>query len=490
MKVALAQFIFESNTFNPVEAGLELFTRGGTWLTEPKAVRAWCRGADSQLAGSLAVLEAAGCETRPVWVAMCGTPAGRLSAECFRTIRATLVQSLRPAMPAGAILLHLHGAACAVGEDDVEGNLLELVRNELGFTGRLVISLDLHANVTQRMLAHADAVTAYRTMPHMDFRATGERAAALVLSQGGTVRTLAKVPALIPPTDTHHATGHFSAILRRARQMEAEPGILDVSVFPVQPWLDIEEMGTSVVITSASGAGAGAALAARTLADSWYSQRRKWRTGMRSWDEIRATLRTREKRPWILVDSADATTGGSGGASAEAIRQLWDLRNELPGEVLLWVVDAGSAAAAAKGARTFRLGLQGCVVEADMIHAGEGRYRARGRAYTGQEFSMGPTVVLRAGRLRIVVSSRGALGADPAFYECVGLQPDTALAVQVKSLMGWRAGYDASDTRGLIFDGPGSTSLNFGRLAYTGKRRDLFPISDAPVTPVPPWQSN
>jgi len=490
MKVALAQFIFESNTFNPVEAGLEVFTRGGTWLTGPEAVRAWCKGADSQMAGSLTVLAAAGCDAWPGWVAMCGTPAGRLSAECFRTIRTTLADSLRPALPADAILLHLHGAVCSADEDDVEGNLLEMVRHELGFTGRLVISLDLHANVTRRMLAQVDAVTAYRTMPHVDFRTTGERAARLVLRTGATVRTLAKIAALIPPTDTHHATGRFAEILWQARQIEAQPGMLDVSVFPVQPWMDIAEMGTSVVITSEPGSGAAAALAARALAEAWYAQRRQWRTGVRSWDEIRATLRARGNRPWILVDSADATTGGSSGASAEAVQQLWDLRNELPGEVLLWVVDAEACAAAAQGARQFRLGTQRCAVEADVIHAGEGCYRARGRAYTGQQFSMGPAVVLRAGQLRIVVSSRGALGADPAFYECVGLHPDTALAVHVKSLMGWRAGYDAPEAQGLIFDGPGCTALNFTRLAYTGKRRELYPISDSSPSPVSLWQSN
>jgi microcystin degradation protein MlrC len=487
--VALAQFIFESNTFNPVAAGPEVFTRGGTWLTETGAVRAWCATTDSQLAGSLGVLEAAGCDTQPVWVAMCSTPAGRLSAECWQTIRSTFASRLRAALPADAILLHLHGAVCAIGEDDVEGNLLELVRAELGFTGRLVVSLDLHANVTRRMLAHADAVTAYRTMPHLDFRATGERAAALVLQPGSTVRTLVKVAALVPPTDTDHTTGNFAAILQGARQLETLPGVREVSLFPVQPWLDVAELGTSVVLTSDAGSGAEAAAAGRTLAESWYAQRRQWRTGVRSWDEIRATLRTRGARPWILVDSADATTGGSSGASAEAVAQLWAVRHELPGEVLLWVVDAAAHAAAMNGARHFRLGLQGWAVDADVIHSGDGRYRARGRAYTGQEFSMGPAVVLQAGQLRIVVSSGAALGADPAFYECLGLRPDTALAVHVKSPMGWRAGYDATASQGLTFDGPGCTSLNFARLPYTGERRELFPICADPATPVTLWQS-
>lgn len=490
MKVVLAQFIFESNTFNPGEAGIELFTRGGTWLTEAAAIRAWCRGADSQLAGSLDALDAAGCATHPVWVAMCGTPAGRLSRACWQTLRETCATRLRAALPADAILLHLHGAACAVGEDDIEGALLALVREELGFTGRLVVSLDLHANVTRRMLRHADAVTAYRTMPHIDFRATGERAAHLVLRTGATQRTLAKVAALIPPTATHHATGPFAAMLERAREWETRPGILEVSLFPVQPWLDVAEMGTGVVVTARADSAATAAAAARDLADAWYAQRADWPTGLLSWDEIRLRLQTRGARPWILVDTADATTGGSSGASAEAVRQLWEFRHALPGPVLLWVVDAAACAAAGEGARTLHFGTPACTFTGDLIFKGEGRYRARGSAYTGQEFSMGRAVVLRAGQLNLVVSSQGALGADPALYECVGLSPDTALAVQVKSMMGWRAGYGASAEQGLAFDGPGSTGLNFPTLGFTGARRELFPLQASPSHPVSLWPSN
>src|ERR1019366_2952263 len=149
--IALAQFIFESNTFNSVPAALELFTQRGTWVVGEPAVRAWCATADSQMAGSLAVLDAAGCETHPVFVTKCGTPAGRLSEACFAAIRNQLCASLRAALPADVVIMHLHGAACALGEDDVEGALLEAVRRELGFDGRLVLSLDLHANITQRM---------------------------------------------------------------------------------------------------------------------------------------------------------------------------------------------------------------------------------------------------------------------------------------------------------------------------------------------------
>lgn len=484
MKVALAQFLYETNTFNPAEVPLEVFTRDGVYLTETTAVRAWARGRDSQLSASIAALEAAGVATAPAFVAVCGAPGGRLSRECHATLRRDFLTGLSAALPADALLLHLHGAVCAVGEDDVEGDLLAAVRSELGFTGRVIVSLDLHANVTPRLLQHADAFTAYRTFPHQDFADTGRRAAQLVLNRQRTFRTLAKLAALIPPTATHHARGHFAEMLKLAREAENEPGVLDVSLLPVQPWLDVAEVGTSVVVTSTDPA-AGHRVA-RELATAWWRRRDTWQPDLLDWPALIAQLQRGATEPWFLVDTADATTGGAAGDSAEAVAQLWPHRDTLPGEVLLWVVDP---AAARSNDDAVALGSQRFPVTGQSGFRGECRFRARGGAYTGQEFSCGPTRVITAGKLRIVITSTGSLCADPAFYECIGLQPATALAVQVKSLMGWQSGYGAAPERGLRFDGPGLTSLNFARLPFTGARRELHPLNLEPTSPITLWQS-
>ena len=488
MKALLAQFIFESNTFHPAEAALDNFQQGGVWLTCESQVREWMGRVESQLSGSMEILSAAGWEAVPVFAATCATPAGRLSGECFFTLRETLRESLREGLPADGVILHLHGAASATGEDDVEGALIEMVRTELAFTGRLVVSLDLHANVTRRMLSHADALTAYRTMPHTDFVETGRRAARLLLDGRPTVRRMVKVPALIPPTDTCDSHGCFAEVMRQARALEGLPGVVDVSLFPVQPWMDVEEMGSAVVATMLVGSDDAGAVS--KLAEAWYAQRYEWQTGICGWEEILGTLaKPNDAGPWILVDASDATTGGSSGESAEAVMKLWDLGNEVPGEVLLHVVDPEAAKAAAMGARDFVLGSQRLPVRAEVIFNGEGIYRPRGRSYTGIEFSMGQAAVLAAGNLRIVVCSRGSLCADPAFYECLGLDPEGAQAVQVKSMMGWRAGYGAEASRGLVFDGAGSTSLDFQRLPFTGQRRELYPIRKEPPQPLFLWQS-
>ena len=487
MKAALAQFIFESNTFAPGLAEIDLFRKGGVFLEDEAQVRTWAAGTDSQMHGSLEVLAAAGWETTPCFTALCGSPAGRLSAACFREISSTLLDRVAAAMPCDVLILHLHGAAAADGEDDPEGYLLEKVRTDLGYRGRVVLSLDLHANFTRRMLQHADAITAYRTFPHMDFTATGERAARLALHPGCFTRAAAKVSALMPPTDSTHFAGNLCDLLTCARELERRyENVLDVCILPVQPWMDIDEMGSSVVITATGG---GVPLdELQELADEWYAQRHHWRSQLIPWSEILQKLRCKEPEPWLLVDTADATSGGSPGHSAEALRRLLPLREELPGKVLLWVVDPGTVAEARRGATRFTTGDPPVSWEGRVIWTGEGNYKARGGAYTGQTFSMGEAAVIESGQIQLVACSYPALTPDPAFYECVGLQPDAALAVMAKNMTGWMAAFDAPWERGLLFDGPGGCTLDFASIPFTGSGRGLWPVDPAPANPVAIWE--
>lgn len=487
MKAVLAQFLYESNTFNSRLTAWENFSMQGVWLDDSPAIRAWASGQPSQLTGSLDVLEAAGWTTEPVFVATCGTPGGRLSRDCYKRIRDNLRDRLQASLPADVLILHLHGAVCAEGVDDVEGDLLTMVRRELNFSGRVVVSLDLHAQLSGPLLQQANAFTAYRTFPHQDFYETGQRAARLALNPALTTRHWARLPALIPPTSTDHRHGHFAALQRHARMLEKLPGIVEICLFPVQPWLDIDGLCSSVLVTST--VPLAGAEAARQLADSWWRFHEGWVPDLLDWPDIIQRLQQPVAQPWLLVDTADATTGGSTGQSAEALAQLWLHRHDLPGPTLLWVVDPAAVKAARHDTSMLNVGEQIVPFSGELIFDGECRFTARGQAYTGQTFSCGESVVLRAGQIHLVLTSEGCLCADPAFYECVGLQPDTALAVQVKSHMGWQAGYNCGPERGLRFDGPGTTSLNFARLPYSANRRQLYPFTPNP-TPLPSWQSS
>ena len=226
------------------------------------------------------------------------------------------------------------------------------------------------------------------------------------------------------------------------------------------------------------------------MAREWYDQRHAWKNRLSEWSTILQRLQSiNHDGPWILTDAADATAGGSPGHSAEALRRLLPLKDDLPGKVLLWVVDPGTVQAARAGATHFTTGDPAVEWEGRVLWTGEGKYRARGKAYTGQAFSMGEAAVIEAGQLQLVACSYPAITPDPAFYECVGLAPDNALAVLAKSIAGWMAAYDADWERGLLFDGPGVCSMNFASIPFTGSGRGVFPVSSEPEHPIEIWKS-
>jgi microcystin degradation protein MlrC len=171
-KIAVGSLFTECNEFAGQATELAAFER-----------QQLCRGAevlglsDGTVGGMLATLRQGGAEIVPLMVAS-ACPGGALTAECYRRLKAELLEDLHVAMPLDAVLLALHGAAAAEGAGDLEGDLLAAVREIVGPDRFVVASLDLHAHVTRAMVAEADALVAWETYPHRDAFSTGARAAA------------------------------------------------------------------------------------------------------------------------------------------------------------------------------------------------------------------------------------------------------------------------------------------------------------------------
>src|SRR5262245_11504362 len=175
MRVAIGQLWQETNTFNPIpttRADFEAFgvTRGADLVAQMADT--------NELGGFIQSLrkwperpEIVGLVRLPAW------PAGPATAETFAWLKNELIDALRSAMPVDAVLLALHGSLVADGSPDVEGEILDACRALVGPKVPLVATLDLHANVTERMVRAGDALVLYHTAPHIDVFETGQRGA-------------------------------------------------------------------------------------------------------------------------------------------------------------------------------------------------------------------------------------------------------------------------------------------------------------------------
>ncbi|MBT8436364.1 MAG: M81 family metallopeptidase, partial [Gammaproteobacteria bacterium] len=202
--IAVGGFQHETNTFAPHLAPFEAFERADSWpgLTSGEVLFDTMAGLNIPLSGFIDSARQAGHQLHPLcWCA--AEPSSYVTRDAFERVADIICSGLRAGASVEAVYLDLHGAMVTEHYQDGEGELLRRVREIVGPAIPVVISLDLHANVTEGMVEHSDAMTIYRTYPHLDMAATGVRAFELLefLIAGHKLhKVMRKIPFLFPLT--------------------------------------------------------------------------------------------------------------------------------------------------------------------------------------------------------------------------------------------------------------------------------------------------
>ena len=208
MRIGVALIQQEANTFAPRPCEWSDFT-----VRTESSAAAHTVGTNTEMAGAIAAVAASGPEAVPLIYAW-ALPSGRVTEAAFNRLREMLVDSLSGAGGLDGIVLALHGSMASESHDDADSALIDAARGAASGLP-IGVSLDLHANVTRPMVAAADAILGYRTDPHVDQFATGERAAGQVLGiltgelQPATY--LAKRPMIVPAESMNTTTGPLAA---------------------------------------------------------------------------------------------------------------------------------------------------------------------------------------------------------------------------------------------------------------------------------------
>ena len=258
MRIAVASIIQESNTFSPVETRFEDFSP-----VFGQEALARHEGHATEMGGFVEVLRESNCAIQPICAAWAITAGPTRRADFEKLSRLFEEEMARSGRP-DALLLALHGAQVAEGIDDASGHLLQAARRVWGLDVPIITTLDLHANVTQSLVSQSTAVVGYQTYPHIDMFECGVKAARLAIKIiTGTVKpTMAfrKIPMIVPAENMQTTSGPFHQLMERVKDWERTGEVESASVFGVQPWLDVDEMGCSVlVVTNGDAAQAGRA---------------------------------------------------------------------------------------------------------------------------------------------------------------------------------------------------------------------------------------
>ncbi len=494
MRIAIGGLMQESNSFSPIRADLDGFRRG--YLMFGSEIVERFRGSGAELSGFIAAAEAEGVDLVPT-VAAGASSAGHLAGVDFHWLVDQLVERIKGAGQVDGVLLCLHGAWVAEDEPDGDGYVLSRVREVVGPAVPIAATLDIHANVTRQMVERADVLVGYRTYPHVDMRETGERAAALLFrtARGGAWPTtyLRKLPMILPPENSQTTDGPMAEVEALARAVESRPDILSASAFPVQPWLDVPELGFAAIVVS-DGPAAPARAAAGEIARAAWERRSRFLVPLVSPDEAVARALAAEG-PVALIDSADGTSSGAPGDSTALLNALLRAQPNGPaGAVaLLTIVDPEAARAAVAAGVGARLDLalggtldparhQPAAVSAVVEATGDGHFTFSAGVGDGLAADMGATAVLRIGEgapaIRAVVMEKAVACYDPALYRSVGLEPEEAQAIVVKSPTNHRWTYRGIARSTIYVDAPGAATPRLTSLDYRRAPQPLYPFDD------------
>jgi microcystin degradation protein MlrC len=488
MRIAIGQVMEESNTFVRQRADLAHF-RANQLLRGDEVLR--LRSTRVEVGGFLAALEPAGVTVVPTIAANC-VSSGPVDRATFDILVGELVDRLARAWPVDGVLLALHGAMVVDDDPDGEGALLAAVRKQVGDGVPVVATLDLHATITPRMVEEADALVGYDTYPHVDLYETGVKGARLLLATlRGEVRPVtlfARAPMLVPAEGMGTADQPMAGLLASAKQLEARPGVLSVSLFPVQPWLDQPHTGFSVVAV-ADGARRADEVASvvRELAWRAWQARRAFRAELLDVDDAIRRALALAGGTVVLSESADSTGSGSPGDSVAVLSRLLALG--VRARCLVPVVDPPAVAAAiAAGVGAELTVVVGGRLDPRWSHPvtvtgrvrtlSDGRFMSSDLKSRGTEWQRGRTAVIDTGAIAIVVTEQPAFTVDPAFYRSLGLEPADARIVVVKSPLQFRDGYGGLATAMWVVDTPGPSTANLHRLPWNQLSRPLFPFDD------------
>jgi microcystin degradation protein MlrC len=479
-RIMIVECMQEISSFNPVPSDYAYFgiQRGAEMLAQ--------RGLNTSVGGALAVFEAAGVEAVPVFSARSGS-AGLLSAEGW----GRLSGELRAAVAAGmagidGIYVSLHGAMGAEGELDPEGWIVQEVRALAGPDVPIVMSLDLHGILTDRMLRQVDGLAIYHTYPHVDFADTGERAARLLLKLvgGGVKPVIARVtiPALVRGDELITKSGCYGDMIREAQRIERDGTALAAGVMIGNPFTDVPELCSQAIVMTDNNPEVATAEAVR-LAEMFWPERHRMQGKFISLERAIQQARTM-KGPVLFTDAADATSSGASGDSNLIIRAVREIG--YPGRVLAQIVDRAAAEAA------HRAGV-GAVIEVDLGGSLDParfppmRVSARVKLLSDGQARLetmrapldaGPTAVLVFDKTTVVVMSRTVSLFDRAMYYANGLDPQDFDAIVVKSPHTEFHMYDQWVEKNFNIDIPGATSANLPTLGHTICARPVFPLDE------------
>lgn len=479
MRVFSGSLYTETNTFSPVPTGLAAFRDRGCFPAGTHPPQA------TFYSGPLGAARQRGAEGG--WTVLEGLvasaqPGGITTRAAYEALRDELLADLQRALPLDMVVLALHGAMVAEGYPDCEGDVLRRVRQIVGPGVVVGVELDPHAHLSAEMVAQADLLVSFKEYPHTDVQARALELVDLCAAQAaGRIRPCASVAdtGLIVPLHTTREPAR--SLVERLHRLEAQPGVLSVSVIHGFPWGDVPDMGTRVLVYTDGDEALG-----RRLADELARELRGIKEALMpsalSIDAALDAALALPHGPAVLADGADNPGGGAAGDSTFLLRRLLERRIAPAAVGPLWdPIAVRFAFEAGVGAvLPLRVGgktgpLSGLPVDA-LWTVKSLQPAMRMQALTGGDIELGDCACIESDGVAVALVSVRNQALRPDLFTQLGVDPSACRVLALKSSQHFHAGFAPLAAAVLYVDAPGTVTGDYASLPYRHVQRPRWPL--------------
>jgi len=492
-KIAIAGFQHETNTFAPIPTVFRDFEMGGAWpaLTQGEALIETFAPLNIPIGGFIGAAREANWNLLPsLWAG--AEPAGYVDSDGFDTITTMICEQIAAAGPIDGIYLDLHGAMVVDGIEDGEGEVLRRIRNDVPGAEQLpiVVSLDLHGNLTPEFFELASGVTIYRTYPHIDMASTGARAqqlmALLLERKKPFARAFRQLDYLIPLPSQSTMRDPGQQIYEAIESIKHD-AIDNVDLALGFPPADIHHCGASVFVYGSDQAVVDAT-ADQVLADLG-ARENTFVDPLVDADAAVAdaiSVAASASRPVTIADPQDNPGAGAVGDTTGLLKALVDGGAKDAYFGMLWDPEAASRAHQVGNGARFEIALGGRYPEPgnEPLHVtvevealADGNFMFTGPMFGGSTARLGLMALLKIvdddSDVHVIVSTNRTQNADQAIYRHLGVEPTEHAILAVKSSAHFLADYDPISAKVIFAEAAGANPCRLDGVQFKNLRSGI-----------------
>lgn len=492
MRIGIGGISHETNCFCNISTTEEMFRHhsfaAGQQLIEKNT------GNRTFTGGFIDEAAAQGVELAPAFNTVT-TPSGLITKKTLESLLGQLLDGLKAQhekAPLDAIALSLHGAGAADGYFDIEGQIIGAVRDAFGPNMLIGVSLDLHGNITEKMVENADVLMGVRCYPHVDSYETAREVLSLLCETFRTgirpKKKLIKLPWLLAPAYGVTLSGPAHQVQQKAIALEQEnDDLFRATFFHGFPYSDIPQASVSVVTLARTQEAADSC--AQTIARFAWDMRREFPVPALSPAQAMDLALQEEKGPVVINESSDNPGGGAPGDGTYLLREML-LRNE-PGTAFGYIYDpevvkqaaaagVGSTISCTLGAKMDKLHGEPIRIEGAYVKSiCDGNYITLNPMGAGSKATLGLTAHLVVGNVSVVVGTERRQTMDKNPFLIAGIDVYDMRILGLKSSQHFKGWWKDHAAKIITCDPPGIHCGDLSVFDFKHADTSYFPLGDA-----------